>query len=422
MLPPRTRALLPRLNARTARRARLAAEHLAPLAGAGPPRAALGALRSALASARGSLRASFLSSPELRQWVHQAEEALAFVAAKGTDRALFERVATGPDLRHLLPAGRLDRAFRGRLRRLGRERLARVIRRLPPIVAGLIGPAERFGPFPLDLDPDGEEARLRGEVHLRFPVPASLRCRPGARIELIAGGIRIVQRGSGARWVPRPTLTGSDIVIARRVRWTRQRLRPGPAVPGLADRLEQALLLVQEAWPEAHREILAHTREIVPLLEAGVVSYSLPERPGTSYINVQGKSRLELADDLLHETAHHRLHRLEEWTPLHHFDPEAVYYSPWRRSLRPLHGILHAAYTFAFRAELLQRLLSSTAGRRLPRAWMRREVEWEIASLAASLVSLADAERRGLLTPAGSGVRRALASQVRRLARGSVSR
>ena len=317
MLPPQTRALIPRLNLRTARRARLAVARLDKIAGVGAPRAALLALRSALGSARGPDRAAFLSSPELRQWVHQAEEAIAFVAARGSDRALFERIATGPDLPHLLPRGRLDRAFRGRLRRLGRARLERLLRRLPPIVAGLTAPGERFGPFLLDLAPDGEEARARGEIHLRFPVPASLRCRPGARIELVTGGIRIVQRGSGARWAPRVTLAGSDIVLARRVRWTRRGLRPGPAIPGLADRLEEALRLVREGWPEAHREILAHTREIVPLLEPGVVSYSLPERPGTSYINVQGKTLLELADDLLHETAHHRLHSLEEGTPLH---------------------------------------------------------------------------------------------------------
>jgi hypothetical protein len=419
MLPPQTRALIPRLNARTARRARVAAERLAPFAGAGEPRAALRALRSALDTARGSARAAFLSNPELRQWVHQAEEAVVFVAARGSDRELFERIATGPDLRRLLPAGRLDRGFRGRLRRLGRARIERLIRRLPPLVAGLTAPGDRFGPFLLDLDPDGEDARVRGEIHLRFPVPASLRCRPGARLELVAGGIRIVQRGRGARWAPRARLAGSDIVLARRVRWTRRGLRPGPAIPGLAERLEQSLLLVREAWPEAHREILAHTREVIPLLESGVVSYSLPERPGTSYINVQGKSALELADDLLHETAHHRLHRLEEWTPLHRIDPEAVYYSPWRRALRPLHGILHAVYTFAFRAELFQRLLAATAGRRLPRAWMRREAEWEIAALVGSLESLADAERRGLLTAAGSEVRRALVRHVRRLASGS---
>jgi len=45
-----------------------------------------------------------------------------------------------------------------------------------------------------------------------------------------------------------------------------------------------------------------------------------------------------------------------------------------------------------------------------------REAAWEIAALRASLGSLADAERRGLLTAAGSGVRRALARRVRRLA------
>jgi len=422
MLPPDTRLLIPRLNARTASRARRAARRLAPFARDAADRDALAALRSALATVRGPARSAFLSSPELRHWVHQAEEAVAFARPTGSDRSLFERIASGPDLQRLLPSGRLDRGLRGRLRRLGEERVARLFRHLPPIAAGLTAERGRFGPFPLDLDADGEAARLRGEVHLRFPVAASLRCRPGARLELIAGGIRVRQRGRGARWSPRLTLTGTDIVVARRVRWTRRGLRPGPEIRGLAERLEQALALVRSAWPEAHREILAQTREIVPLLEPGVVSYSLPERPGTSYINVEGKSVLDLADDLLHETAHHRLHGLEESTPLHRFDPEAHYPSPWRRAPRPLHGILHATYTFTFRAELFQRLLRVAPGPgRLPRVWMRRQVEWELEALARSLESLADADRRGLLTRAGSRLRRALARRVRLLARTSGS-
>ena len=151
----------------------------------------------------------------------------------------------------------------------------------------------------------------------------------------------------------------------------------------------------------------------MPLDQKGVVSYSLPERPGTSYINVQGKRVVDLADDLLHETAHHRLHSLEEVAPLERKGADAHYYSPWRRQVRPLHGILHATYTFTFRAQLFQCLLALPG--RLPRAWLRREIDRERDMLQQSLRCLRDAEDRRLLTAVGSRLLSEVAHQVRGL-------
>jgi HEXXH motif-containing protein len=177
---------------------------------------------------------------------------------------------------------------------------------------------------------------------------------------------------------------------------------------------------VREAWPEAAEEILAHTRVVVPLTERGTVSYSLPDRPGTSYINVTGKSLVDLADDLLHETAHHRLHSLEEIAgPLDRDDGEPRYHSPWRHSVRPLHGILHATYTFMWRAELLRRLLDvadrggTPAGR--SRSWLQRELDNELKALRGALHDLLDAGRLGLLTRPGLALGRALARRIDRI-------
>src|SRR5207244_3649823 len=66
------------------------------------------------------------------------------------------------------------------------------------------------------------------------------------------------------------------------------------------------------AWPGAGREVRVRTRLVLPLDEPGLVSFSMASRPGVSFLNVRGKTILDLADDLLHETAHHRLHAIEE--------------------------------------------------------------------------------------------------------------
>ena len=128
---------------------------------------------------------------------------------------------------------------------------------------------------------------------------------------------------------------------------------------------------------------------------------------------MQGKRVVDLADDLLHETAHHRLHSLEELAPLKRKGADAHYYSPWRRQVRPLHGILHATYTFTFRAQLFQCLLALPG--RLPRAWLRREIQRERDMLQQSLRCLRDAQERRLLTAAGSRLLSELAYQIRRL-------
>ena len=106
---------------------------------------------------------------------------------------------------------------------------------------------------------------------------------------------------------------------------------------------------------------------------------------------------------------------MEELGALYRGTDDAVYYSPWRKAMRPLRGILHAAYTFTYRAELFRRMLRTRA--RLPRAWMRRELDREVRLLQRSLVDLEDAEEQGLLTPAGRCLCGAVAARVRRLAR-----
>jgi hypothetical protein len=50
---------------------------------------------------------------------------------------------------------------------------------------------------------------------------------------------------------------------------------------------------------------------------------------------------------------------------------QQIFYSPWRRSLRPVRGILHAAFTFTMGAMLFERLSTWASGRAGSARWKR---------------------------------------------------
>ncbi len=424
-LPPDSRWLQRRIIRRNARRAARVARDLAPLAGRPGPASgmypgceAVRALAETLRSLRGAPRAELLWAPEMRAWLCQAEEAIQFARARRAPRRLFELAAGGEHLALLTPSGKLDDTIVPRAGRLIDRMLAAALRELPFVLTGFTPHGATFGPFTAHGLADGGRARLAGELHLRIPGLITLRLPSRARLMLVPGGIGVISSGAKLAERPRQVIPGTGIVVSRRARSSRRGLTPGAQVPGLPERLGAALELLGEAWPAARAEVLAHTREVVPLMERGTVSYSLRARPGVSYINVWGKSLVDLADDLLHETAHHRLHGLEELVVLHRDDGDPLYWSPWRRSQRPLQGILHAAYTFTWRAALMGRLLDLPARRRsgVRRSWLASQLQIEREALRRSAADLADASRRGLLTPDGRRLVSALARRQREIA------
>ncbi|HEX9427705.1 MAG TPA: hypothetical protein VGA64_07945, partial [Candidatus Polarisedimenticolia bacterium] len=116
-----------------------------------------------------------------------------------------------------------------------------------------------------------------------------------------------------------------------------------------------------------------------------------------------------------------RLHAMQELTAYLAPGPETAeaqaFDSPWRGARRPLHGLLHGAYTFRFRAELLRRVLRAAARRPrllLPllhprdRSWLRSELRRERAMLARALAGLRRASQDGLLTVEGKRLLREL--------------
>jgi len=122
-------------------------------------------------------------------------------------------------------------------------------------------------------------------------------------------------------------------------------------------RLGRAWQTIELAWPEGHALLRLLTSRVVPLKAPGVVSFSYRHRPGLSFINCFDRDNLDLIDDLIHENSHHHLNLLLRKHVLYHGDRnQQIFYSPWRRSLRPIRGILHATFTFTMGALLFARL------------------------------------------------------------------
>ena len=128
-------------------------------------------------------------------------------------------------------------------------------------------------------------------------------------------------------------------------------------------RINQAWTVIQAAWPEGHEVLALLTDRIVPLKAKGVVSFSYRHRPGLSFINCFDRDNLDLIDDVIHENSHHHLNLLLRKYVMFHGDRnQQVFYSPWRCSLRPLRGILHATFTFTMGAMLFERLSTWASG------------------------------------------------------------
>ncbi len=136
------------------------------------------------------------------------------------------------------------------------------------------------------------------------------------------------------------------------------------------ERIARAWKVIEQAWPEGHAVLELFTSRIVPLKAKGVVSFSYRHRPGLSFINCFDRDNLDLIDDLIHENSHHHLNLLLRKHVMYHGDRnQQIFYSPWRRSLRPIRGILHATFTFTMGAMLFERLSSWAETKKGKRQW-----------------------------------------------------
>lgn len=218
------------------------------------------------------------------------------------------------------------------------------------------------------------------------PVQRALkRARGQAELLVTAAGIQLlvddrtypfVTYGAGERWswrrlapvVLRETPDGR-LALGPTLVYGKDKTPQGvrPTKTAVVRRMRLALGAIASAWPEGDRLLALLTSRIVPLKARGVVSFSYRHRPGLSAINCFDRDQLDLIDDLIHENSHHHLNLLLRKEVMYQHDHnQELFYSPWRRSLRPVRGILHATFTFTMGAMLFARLVlwgSSKAGR-----------------------------------------------------------
>lgn len=120
----------------------------------------------------------------------------------------------------------------------------------------------------------------------------------------------------------------------------------------LQEKTLKALDIIQKATPDLYQVLIHFTSTVVPINESGVVSYSMQSLPKHSCINLFERDLLDLVDDLLHENGHHFLNSHLNTQELILEDDEKIYYSPWRKALRPIRGIYHGALTFFWALKL----------------------------------------------------------------------
>lgn len=111
-------------------------------------------------------------------------------------------------------------------------------------------------------------------------------------------------------------------------------------------KIEIALKVIKKHSPSSWERFVAFTELIVPIKQPELVSYSHQDLPGHSMINLYHRDFVDLMDDLLHENGHHHLNYYLNLGKLIDEPIDNIYYSPWRRTLRPLRGVYHAYFTF----------------------------------------------------------------------------
>jgi HEXXH motif-containing protein len=312
---------------------------------------------------------------------------------------------------------------------------------------------------PCDLGENFERAELPGRVYVGLEgayldAPAVLRTRLVARsartrflirqdgLSLAVGRalFPLWSREGQPPWhwsyVPPCPLGFGQMTMGALLRY-RKNLVPSRVVPspsGLGERVRAALAVIERTWPEGARSLGLLTSRIIPLNARGVVSFSYRHRPGLSFINTFERDGFDLIDDLVHENSHHHLNLLLRKYDMRRGDHnQEIFYSPWRRSLRPLHGILHAAFTFTMGAILFERLSSFGArGTRTSASSVEpREARdkvtltdqqilraryrclEEVESVGYSIRDLTDAaDRLGWLSPSGVALVRTLAREI----------
>lgn len=123
------------------------------------------------------------------------------------------------------------------------------------------------------------------------------------------------------------------------------------------EKVQRAYSIIDELSTDLKSVLDNFTHTLVPLYQEELVSYSMAIMPGYSSINVEHRDFVDMVDDLLHENGHHFLNSiLEGEEELIFEDDDKIFYSPWRKALRPIRGLYHGLVTFYWAYRLFKEL------------------------------------------------------------------
>lgn len=173
-------------------------------------------------------------------------------------------------------------------------------------------------------------------------------------------------------------------------------------------KIEVASRVIRKFSPDSWERFTAFTEVIIPIRQEELVSFSHQELPGTSMINLYNRDFVDLLDDLIHENGHHHLNYYLNLEKLIEEPIDCIYYSPWRRTLRPLRGIYHAYFTFFWAFKLFSDMVNS---KELDSIWYifskseKEKIYWraveEYWMLEYTYVDLQWARKQGLISELG---------------------
>jgi HEXXH motif-containing protein len=188
--------------------------------------------------------------------------------------------------------------------------------------------------------------------------------------------------------------------------------------------LDQAAGLVRKVAPGLPEEMAETARYLSPIApqrpDAGIPSFSSRDYPGVIFIGTHDSQRRpldwqHLVESCVHEHLHNRLYLLETAHPL--TAPAAAnarartYHSPWKRRGRPIDGIMHAIYVFAYLAWFWDRVRQSDESATL-RGFAHERCEEQREAVGGALRSVEDTDELSLAGNAVIDSARGLARQL----------
>jgi hypothetical protein len=112
-------------------------------------------------------------------------------------------------------------------------------------------------------------------------------------------------------------------------------------------RVEEALQIIAEAWPEMRAELARHLHMIVPFQGSARVSFTNPAWQGALFFRDPPVDISALVEAIVHEASHLQLNIFLSVARLHEWGAERTAQSPFRAGPRPMDALFHGVFVFA---------------------------------------------------------------------------